>query len=168
MNNGAVPLLVLSAIPVAFLTARRFHPLGWAALAVRLLAVLPLFVSGSLHLARPQFFLPAIPPPFPPESWFATLTGLPELLGACGLLVGRTRRTAAVCLAVYLVAIFPANLYIAGRTIGGIPMPRVPARTLMQAGYILLVLVAGWGVPIPKLLSHSRSSAPSLTPPGRR
>ncbi len=75
------------------------------------------------------------------------LTGVPELLGACGLLVSRTRRPAAICLLAYLLAIFPANIYIAGRTVGGIPMPGVPARTLMQAGYMLLVLAAGWGLP---------------------
>ncbi len=143
-----VPMLVLAALTGAFFLARRFRPLGrGASLAVRGLAVAPLFASGMLHLVRPAVFVSLVPPPLPQQSWLIVATGVPELLGAAGLLIPATRRPAAVCLAIFMVAIFPANVYIAGRTVQGLTMPGVPARTAMQAAYIVLLLVAGWGLP---------------------
>ncbi len=125
----------------------RFGPRYGLALGLRLLAAAPLVGSGLLHLLRPRLFLPLLPPPLPQSPALIVATGVPELLGAAGLLFPPTRRAAALCLAVFMVAIFPANIYVAGRTIGGIPMPSVPVRTAMQAAYIWLLLVAGWGSP---------------------
>jgi uncharacterized membrane protein len=102
-------------------------------------------------------FVALLPPPFPRQAWLIVLTGLPELLGAAGLWLPRTRKTASVCLAVFLIAIFPANIYVAGQTVAGLPMPRIPTRLAMQAAYILLVLIAGWGVPF--LGTHKPSAA---------
>ena len=116
-------------------------------MAVRLVAATPLFVSGTLHLLRPQIFVALLPPPFPPAPWLIVATGVPELLGAAGLFVPGWRRAASVALAVFLVVIFPANIYVAGRSVAGLPMPSVSMRWAMQAGYMLLVLVAGWGLP---------------------
>ena len=150
----AVPLLSLSAVAAGFLLLRRFRPgcfvpiRGKMDAAVRAVAVLPLVASGTLHLVRPQVFLSLLPPPLPRQAWVIVLTGLPELAGAAGLLVPGTRRAASVCLAIFMVAIFPANVYVAGQTIGGLPMPTVPVRTAMQAAYILLLLCVGWGVPV--------------------
>jgi uncharacterized membrane protein len=145
----AVPLLVLSGVIGAFFIARRYRPLrGKAAVGARIAATLPLVLSGTLHLARPEAFVTLLPPPFPRQAWLIVLTGLPELLGAVGLWVPQTRRTAAVCLAVFMIAIFPANIYVAGQTVGGLPMPQVPTRLAMQVAYILLILFAGWGVPL--------------------
>lgn len=93
-------------------------------------------------------FVALLPPQFPQQPWLIVATGIPELLGAVGLFVPQTRRAAAVCLSIFLVAIFPANIYVAGQTVHGLPMPGVVVRTGMQAAYILLVLVAGWGVPV--------------------
>lgn len=143
-----VPLLALSACGAGFFATRRFRPLprGWT-VAVRLVASAPLILSGTLHLLRPQVFVALLPPPFPRASWLIVVTGLPELLGAVGLFMPGLRRPASVALAVFLLAIFPANIYVAGQTVAGLPMPGVPARWAMQAGYMLLVLVAGWGLP---------------------
>lgn len=41
------------------------------------------------------------------------VTGVCELAGGIGLLVPATRVAAAICLAVFLVAVFPANAYAA-------------------------------------------------------
>lgn len=144
----AIPLLSLSALTAAFFLPRAFRPIGpRTAVLVRTLAVAPLFLSGAFHLLAPQAFVALLPPPFPPRAWLIVLTGLPELLGAIGLLWQPTRRAAALCLSVFLIAIVPANIYVAGQTIHGLPMPGVPVRTAMQGAYLLLVLVAGWGVP---------------------
>lgn len=144
----AVPMLGLTAVAGAFLLARRFRPLrGKSGTAVRVAAALPLIASGTVHLVHPQAFLSLLPPPLPQQSWVIVVTGIPELLGAAGLLLPQTRKPAAVCLAIFMIAIFPANVYVAGKTIGGLYMPEVPTRAIMQAVYILFLLVAGWGVP---------------------
>ena len=143
-----VPLLALSATIAAFFLVRRFRAIPpRAAFGIRLVAAGPLLASGTLHLLRPQLFMPLLPAPLPPAAWLIVATGLPELLGAIGLFVPRTRRPAALALAVFMVAIFPANIHVAGRTVAGLPMPGVAVRAGMQAIYIILLLVAGWGVP---------------------
>ncbi len=141
------PLLALSCVTAAFFLTRH-RPLGTrAAVSLRLAVAAPLVGSGLLHLARPGMFVALLPPAFPQQAWLIVVTGIPELLGAVGLFVPQTRKAAAVCLAVLMIAITPANIYIAGQTVSGIPMPSIPVRTTMQAIYILLLLVAGWGRP---------------------
>jgi uncharacterized membrane protein len=152
-----VPLLTLSALTVAFFLTRRFRPLRpGLALGLRLVAAVPLVVSGSLHLVRPGVYVSLLPPPLPRQAWLIVATGLPEILGAAGLFVPQTRRAAALCLAVFMIAIFPANVHVAGHTVHGLPMPTVPVRTAMQAAYIVLLLVAGWGVPLRRRLGDFR------------
>jgi uncharacterized membrane protein len=46
-----------------------------------------------------------------------------------------------------MIVIFPANVYAAGRNVGGLHMPSVPVRLAMQIVYIVLLLMAGWGLP---------------------
>ncbi len=116
-------------------------------MGLRLAVAAPLVGSGLLHLARPGMFVALLPPPFPQKAWLIVATGIPELLGAIGLFVPQTRKAAAVCLSVLMIAITPANIYVAGQTISGIPMPSIPVRTTMQAIYILLLLITGWGRP---------------------
>ncbi len=145
----ALPIAALSTLTAAFFLTRRFRPLRpRLATTLRIVAAAPLLASGALHLVRPQAYLSLIPPPFPQQAWLIVVTGLPELLGAVGLFVPQTRRTAAVCVAIFMIAILPANVYVAGRTVQGLPMPGVPVRSAMQAAYILLLLVAGWGLPV--------------------
>jgi len=143
----AAPLLALSVVTAAFFLMPH-RPLGpRAAMGLRLALTVPLVGSGLLHLGRPGMFIHMLPPPFPQQAWLIVVTGIPELLGALGLFVPRTRKAAAICLALLMIAITPANIYIAGQTISGIPMPSIPLRTTMQAVYILLLLAAGWGLP---------------------
>jgi uncharacterized membrane protein len=145
----AVPLLALTAGTGAFFLARHFRPMGGKlGASLRIAATLPLVLSGTLHLLRPAVFVTLLPPPFPQRAWLIVLTGIPELLGAAGLGVPRTRKTASVCLAVFMIAIFPANIYVAGQTVGGLPMPQVSVRLAMQAVYIALLLIVGWGIPL--------------------
>jgi uncharacterized membrane protein len=57
------------------------------------------------------------------------------------------RRAAALCIAVMMVAVFPANIYAAGKVVDGLQFPSVPVRLSMQIVYIALVLLAGFGLP---------------------
>lgn len=147
LQRSLLPIAALASVAAAYLLARPRPLASRIAGPLRMAAAAPLLASGAVHFIRPALYLPLIPPPFPRAAWFAAATGIPELLGAIGLFVPRTRRAAAVSLSVYMIAIFPANVYVAGQTVGGLRMPSVPLRTAMQAAYILLILCAGFGLP---------------------
>ena len=69
------------------------------------------FVGGFwLHLAATQSLVSITPDwvPFPREV--VLLTGVLELAGALGLLIPRLRWWAGVALAVYVLAVWPANM----------------------------------------------------------
>jgi uncharacterized membrane protein len=70
-------------------------------------------------------------------------TGLCEIAGGIGLLIESTRVTSGVALAVFLVAVFPANAYAARHRdrFGAVAIPVVP-RLVGQLVLIALVLVA--------------------------
>jgi uncharacterized membrane protein len=66
------------------------------------------------------------------------------LLGVIGLLLPMTARTACTCLALLLVAMFPANAHAARQhlSIAGRPVPGLAVRTAIQIVF-LSVLIAG-------------------------
>ena len=110
-------------------------------------AALPLLASGPLHFIRTALLASITPPFFPYRPQLVLFTGVLELAGAIGLLLPRFTRLASACLAVLMIAIFPANVYGANQTVGGLHLPSVPVRLAMQVLYIVLLLVAGWGIP---------------------
>ena len=71
-------------------------------------------------------------------------TGVCEVLGGIGILLPWTRLAAAIALAVFLVAVFPANVYAAQHPdrFGRLAIPFWP-RLIAQVVFIALVLVAG-------------------------
>ena len=73
-----------------------------------------LFVgAGVLHFLRPATYLAIMPPQLPQPLLLVHLSGVAELLGGLGLLPARTRRLAGWGLLALLVAVFPANVYMA-------------------------------------------------------
>ena len=72
------------------------------------------------------------------------VTGVCEVLGGVGILLPWTRLAAAIALAVFLVAVFPANAYAAQHPdrFGRLAIPFWP-RLAAQVVLIALVLVAG-------------------------
>jgi uncharacterized membrane protein len=115
---------------------------------LKLLVALPLLVSGMAHLIVPATMAQMVPPVFPAKTLLVILSGVAELAGAAGLFFRRTERAASLCIALLMIAVFPANIYVAGQTVHGLYMPTVPVRLLMQAVYIVLVLIAGWRRPV--------------------
>lgn len=73
-------------------------------------------------------------------------TGLCEIAGGIGLFIPVLRPIAAVALAVFLVAVFPANAYAASRKekFGALAIPLVP-RAVAQLVMIALLLVVAFG-----------------------
>ncbi|MFT2751978.1 DoxX family membrane protein [Clavibacter sp. Sh2088] len=126
----------------------------WAAiqLAVRILLALVFVVMGVNHFAPkaarvmaeiipPSFHRPGVPSPLA----LVRFTGLCEIAGGVGLLVEPVRLAAGIALAVFLVAVFPANAHAARHPerFGRIAIPLVP-RLVAQVVLIALVLFAGW------------------------
>ena len=69
--------------------------------------------SGALHFLAPNPFLRIMPPNLPHPTALLSLSGAAELAGGLGLLVSRTRRAAAWGLVALLIAVWPANFYMA-------------------------------------------------------
>ena len=72
------------------------------------------------------------------------LTGVAEIAGGVGLLLEPTRVAAAIALGIFLVAVFPANVYAARHPerFGRIAIPFWP-RLIAQLALIALVLWVG-------------------------
>jgi uncharacterized membrane protein len=139
--------LMITVALCVFVGRRGLSSFGWRQWVLRGIVALPLLASGPLHFTRTTLFATIIPPFFPYRPQLVLLTGVLELTGAIGILWPRFTRLASACLAILMIAIFPANVYGANQTVGGLHMPSVPVRLAMQVIYILLLLIAGWGIP---------------------
>ena len=84
-------------------------------LVVRLLLAALFLLAGTLHLRHPGLFLPIMPPQVPFPTACIVISGVAEILGGIGLLFpsGRVRFWTGWGLALLLVAVFPANIYMA-------------------------------------------------------
>jgi uncharacterized membrane protein len=140
-------LILIVTVAAFFVWGRRgLSSFGWMQWVVRVVVVLPLVVSGIAHFTRTAMVATIVPPFLPYRTQLVLVSGAMELAGALGLLLPQFTRAASVCLAVLMIAIFPANVYAAGEVVAGLHMPSVPVRLAMQVVYILLLLIAGWGV----------------------
>ncbi|WP_201977818.1 DoxX family protein [Hymenobacter rubidus] len=73
-----------------------------------------LFVlAGIWHFVHPATYLAIMPPQLPLPLVLVYVSGVFEILGGLGLLWHRTRRLAGWGLLALLVAVFPANVYMA-------------------------------------------------------
>jgi uncharacterized membrane protein len=140
--------ILILAVVAYFLWVRRGRfAFGWMQWVLRVIVVLPLLVSGFAHFTRTAMFASIIPPFFPYRPELVLISGAMEIAGAIGLVLPIFARAASAFLVVLMIAIFPANVYAANQSIGGMHMPSVPVRTAMQVIYIVLLLIAGWGIP---------------------
>ena len=106
-------------------------------------------VAGVLHFVVPELYVQIVPPIFPAPLALVYLSGLAEIAVGIGLLIPRTRRYAAWATVALLVAIFPANVYMAthGVVIEGMPGGGDPSE-LVRWGRLplqgVLILLALW------------------------
>jgi len=70
-------------------------------------------VAGVLHFVAPEAYERIVPPQFPRPRTLVYLSGVAEIVLGTGVLFERTRRRAAWGLVALLVAVFPANVYMA-------------------------------------------------------
>ena len=115
-----------------------------------LLVMGPMYVvAGIFHFLVPGVYVQIVPPVFPAPSALVYLSGLAEIAVGIGFLIPRTRRYAAWATIALLVAVFPANVYMAtsGVVVEGIPGGGDPS-ALVRWGRLplqaVLVLWAFW------------------------
>ena len=105
-------------------------------------------VAGVLHFVAPELYVQIIPPFLPAPLALVYLSGVAEIVVGVGVLVPRTRRYAAWATIAMLIAIFPANVYMATSMVvvdgigGSDPSPLIRWGRLPLQG--VLILWAYW------------------------
>ncbi len=99
-----------------------------------------LFVAaGALHFVRPVMYQKIVPPQFGHASELVAISGIAEIAGGVGLMLPPTRRAAGLVLVALLLAVWPANIYMAvdaGRFASVAPAWALWARVPLQIGLI--------------------------------
>jgi uncharacterized membrane protein len=97
--------------------------------------------AGALHFARPRMYEAIMPDYLPAHRELVLASGAAELLGGAGLVRPRTRRPAGWALIATLVAVFPANVWMARHP----ERYRVPGgRATLVARLPLQAALVGW------------------------
>jgi uncharacterized membrane protein len=86
------------------------RPDGLARRIARWLLAAAYLVAGIAHLRSPGGFLAITPHWVPCPDQVIALTGMAEIAGAAGLMIPRLRRAAGLCLALYALCVWPANI----------------------------------------------------------
>lgn len=94
----------------------------WKRVLLVLLGVTFVF-AGVMHFVVPGFYEQIVPPQLPLRHAIVIVSGLAEIALGVGVLVPKTRRLSAWGLVALLVAVFPANVYMAtsGVQLEGLP-----------------------------------------------
>ena len=88
-------------------------PAGWWKKLV-LFGLAAFFINvGVDHFVNPEFYLSIMPPAFPLHLEAVYISGFFEVLGGVGVLIPRLRKIAGWGLIALLVAVYPANIYMA-------------------------------------------------------
>jgi len=69
--------------------------------------------AGVNHFINPDFYLSIMPPAFPLHPEAVYISGFFEVLGGVCVLIPRLRKIAGWGLVALLVAVYPANIYMA-------------------------------------------------------
>jgi uncharacterized membrane protein len=135
-------IVLLALFAVAWMTSRRHRsaPDLW-----RFALGGAMVTAGLLHFLQPTPFLQHLPPWVPEPELVVAVSGVAEIALGLGLLARPPwRRTAGFLLALFLVAVFPSNVYVAaaGVEVDGQPGGLYPwLRLLLQP---VLVWLAVW------------------------
>ena len=112
--------------------------------AQRLLAAFFTF-AGTMHFVRPREYRAIMPPYVPYHREAVIISGTAEIAGGLAVVPRRTRALAGWWLLALLVAVFPANVYMATNPedIKGLDLKRIP-RWALWARLPLQPLVMWW------------------------
>jgi uncharacterized membrane protein len=153
-------VLVVSTL-VAWLLGHRSA--GWRDHARRGMAV-AMVVAGLGHLVGPEPFVQHLPTWVPAREAIVLLSGLVEIGLGVALLVARERRASVGrLLAAFLLAVWPANVYVAvagvhvdGQPGGAYPWIRLPFQ-------ILFIAWALWSTRAPAAAVDELDGSPALS-----
>jgi uncharacterized membrane protein len=171
-------MMVLLVLAVAYVAARLFPSRQEGGRpptdAARVAMASAMTFTGVSHVVNPKPFVQHLPDFVPGREEVILGTGLLEgLFGVALATPHRWRREVALALAAYLIAVFPANVYVAGRgvRIEGLPGASHPwLRLPFQFVYIAWTF---WAVPGSWELARTRArqlrdeAAPLLLRRGR-
>jgi uncharacterized membrane protein len=107
-------------------------------------------VAGLLHFVAPAAYERVVPPGFPRPRALVYLSGIAEVGLGVGVLFERTRRVSAWGLVALLVAVFPANVYMAASddldlAVEGVPQRvRDPSDAALWARLPLQAVLVAW------------------------
>jgi uncharacterized membrane protein len=97
-------------------------------------------IGGIAHFAITDVEMKIVPPYVPFARATVLVTGVFELLGAVGLLVGGTRRVAGIGLFLLTIAVTPANIYMLQRAdLFSVPHWALVLRLPLQVGLLTLI-----------------------------
>ena len=86
-------------------------------------AALLYLTAGALHFLYPGSYAKVVPRFIPAPLTMVYISGIAEMAGGIGLLVPRFRRAAGWGLVALLIAVFPANVYMAVSHVGANGLP---------------------------------------------
>lgn len=106
-------------------------------------------IAGVLHFVVPELYVQIVPPILPAPLLLVYLSGVAEIAVGLGLLYPPTRRYAAWATILLLLAVFPANVYMAtsGVVIEGAPGggdPSAFGRWIRLPLQVVLIAWAWW------------------------
>jgi uncharacterized membrane protein len=140
-------MIVVGVLVVSLLLFRAAGALGvvtlasWVASTRWALAVMFLF-TGIAHFTRARHEMARmIPSTFGNAMAIVYFTGACEIAGAIGIVIRQTRMLAGICLILFLIAVFPANVKAAREklNVAGRPATPLVPRTAMQFAFIGLI-----------------------------
>lgn len=103
--------------------------------------------AGLLHFIKDDAFAAIVPPLLPFPYAIVWITGVIEIILAILLLCPHFRKTIVILFALYLLAVLPANIYMATANIPFNDMLSGPfilwTRVALQFPFIVLILWAG-------------------------
>jgi uncharacterized membrane protein len=122
------------------------------------LAAMFVFTASAHFGPQRADLIRMVPDGLPAPGVLVTLTGFAELAGAIGLVIPRVAPLAATALAVFLIAVFPANVHAAaeGVEISGRAVMGALPRGILQVFFLVAVLIAGF---TPRWRNHLRTSS---------
>lgn len=103
--------------------------------------------AGVMHFVRPKAYEAIMPPQIPMHREAVVISGVAEIVGGVAVIAPQTRRFARWWLIGLLLAVFPANLFMALRpdevAERGVPADRIP-RSMLWGRLPLQALAIIW------------------------
>ena len=128
--------------------------------AVRWIFSVSLIAVGISHFTNPEPFVEIMPPPLAP--WALELvywSGAFEILGGVGLLIERTRAFACWGVLALLLAVYPANIYMAVEGVGFAGLEPNPVVLWLRLPLQFVFMAVTWWVGRPEPVRVAEADA---------